>query len=47
MHGQLPLKTLELKYYASVSSVKVDGKPVDFTFREGTICFNAEVKKTL
>ena len=47
LDGALSLKALELPYYAEVSRVTVDGTDIDFTFQNGKLCFEAEVKHSL
>ena len=44
--GELKLRRLELPV-ESVSEVIVDGKPVEFSFEDGAICFDAVVRESV
>ena len=44
--GELKLRRLELPV-ESVSEVIVDGKPVEFSFTDGAICFDAVVHESV
>ena len=44
--GELKLRRLELPV-ESVSEVIVDGKPVEFSFEDGAICFDAAVRESI
>lgn len=37
--GELCLKSLGLSFCQNISSIKIDGKAVDFTFKDGTVYF--------
>ena len=44
--GELKLRRLELPV-ESVSEVIVDGKPVEFSFEDGAICFDAVARESV
>ena len=39
----MKLERLELPYLDDVKSVTIDGKPADFTFSDGAVCFGRTV----